>query len=108
MPLNLLEPDWKLIWHLKVCDSIEKKIKFSDGFSREKYWHMSRYQITFLQELGISFSRYIGKESKQLEYRDLTGPEKVKLFQNINISFLLPNSEDANTIQKNLVWLLGY
>jgi hypothetical protein len=37
-----------------------------------------------------------------LEYRDLTGPEKVKLFQNINISFLLPNSEDKETIQK--VW----
>ena len=27
----------------------------------------------------------INKESKKLEYRDLTGPEKLKLFQNINI-----------------------
>jgi hypothetical protein len=47
---------------------------------------MSRYK-TFLQELGIPFSWYVGKETKQLEYCDLTGPEKVKLFQNINISF---------------------
>lgn len=75
-----------LIRELKVCDSIEKKIKFSDGFCREKYRNMSRYE-TFLQELGIPFSWYVGKETEQLEYRDLTGPEKVKLFQNINISF---------------------
>jgi hypothetical protein len=41
-----------LIRELKVCDSIEKKIKYSDGFCREKYRNVSRYE-TFLQELGI-------------------------------------------------------
>ena len=62
---------------------------------------MSRYE-TFLRELGIPFSWYIGKESKQLEYRDLTGPEKVKVFQNINISLLLPNSLNKEKIQN--IW----
>ena len=62
---------------------------------------MTRYE-TFLRELGIPFTWYIGKETKQLEYRDLTGAEKVKLFQNINISFLLPNSKYKDKIQK--IW----
>lgn len=91
----------QLIRDLKVCDAIEKKVKFTGGFCREKFRSMSRYE-TFLQGLGIPFSWYIGKETKQLEYRDLTGPEKEKLFQNINISFLLPNSKNKDTIQK--IW----
>ena len=72
-----------LIRQLKYCDSIEKRVKVSDGFCRKKYQNMARYE-TFLQDLGIPFSWYVGKETKQLEYRDLIGPEKVKLFQNIN------------------------
>lgn len=62
---------------------------------------MAQYE-TYLQELGIPFHWYVGKESKQLEFRDLTGPEKVKLFQHINISSLLPNSDNHETIQK--IW----
>lgn len=81
---------------------IIKKVKFSDGFCREKYRNMTRYE-TFLQELGIPVTWYVGKETKQLKYRDLTGPEKVKLLQHINISFLLPNSKYKDKIQK--IWV---
>lgn len=63
---------------------------------------MTRYE-TFLQELGIPVTWYVGKETKQLKYRDLTGPEKVKLLQHINISFLLPNSKYKDKIQK--IWV---
>lgn len=37
-----------------------------------------------------------------MEYRDLTGPEKVKLLKNIKISTLLPNSPDNEIIQQ--IW----
>ena len=62
---------------------------------------MAQYK-TYFQDLGIPFHWYVGKESKQLEFSDLTGPEKVKLFQHINISSLLPNSDNHETIQK--IW----
>ena len=66
-----------------------KKKTFSDGFPRDKYKHMASYE-EFVKSIGISFNFRINKESKKLEYRDLTGPEKLKLFQNINIPTLLP------------------
>ena len=90
-----------LIRELKYNDAIEKKNKFSDGFNRSKYRNMNCYE-TYLQDPGIPFHWYVGKESKQLEYRDLTGPEKVKLFQNIQISSLSPNSGNQDKIQKIL------
>ena len=92
---NLIE---LLIRELRRQDSIEKKVKFNDGFSREKYKYMAGYE-KFLQNMGISFQWHIGKESKKLEYRDLTGPEKLKLFQNIEISSLLPNHINSNNMQ---------
>lgn len=57
---------------------------------------------SYLQSLGIPFHFYVRKESKQLECRDLTRPEKVKLFKNINISSHLPNSQENKTIQQ--IW----
>ena len=61
---------------------------------------MARYE-TFLQSLGIPFNWYVGKETKHLEYIDLTGPEKVKVFGNIQIS-LLPKSKFRDEIQE--IW----
>lgn len=62
---------------------------------------MAGYE-TYLQSLGIQFHWYINKESKQLDYRDLTGPEKLKLFKNIKISSLLPNSQNNEITQQ--IW----
>ena len=42
----------------------------------------------------------IGKDTKKLEYRDLTGPEKLKLFEHIQMSTILPNCENSLQIQK--------
>ena len=78
-----------LIRELRRSDAVEKKTTFSDGFLRDKYKHMASYE-EFVKSIGISFNFRINKESKKLEYRDLTGPEKLKLFQNINIPTLLP------------------
>ena len=95
---NLIE---LLIRELKRADAIEKKKQFTDNFPRDKYKHMAEYE-KYLQSLGIPFQFYVGKESKQLEYRDLTGPEKQKLFKNIDISSLLPNCSHSEIIQQ--IW----
>ncbi|CAH3140038.1 unnamed protein product [Pocillopora meandrina] len=73
---NLIE---LLIRQLRRLDSIEKKVTFTDRFPRDKYKYMAGYEM-LLNNLGVSFQWHIGKESKKLEYRDLTGPEKLKLF----------------------------
>lgn len=39
-------------------------------------------------------------DTKKLNWRDLTGPEKVKLFSNINIPQLLPSLEKRTELQK--------
>ena len=88
-----------LIRELRRSDVIEKVKSFSAGFSREKYKHMARYE-TFLQDLGISFEWRLNKDAKQLEYRDLTGPEKLLVMQSINFQTLLPNFKDTNKLEK--------
>jgi hypothetical protein len=91
-----------LIRKLKVCDAIDKKKTFTDNFARNKYKYMAGYE-SYLQNLGILFHFYVSKESKLLlDYRDLIGPEKVKLLGNIQISSLLPNSPDNKIIQQ--IW----
>ena len=52
-----------------------------------------------MSSLGIpSFQFYVGETSKQLKCRSLTGPEKLKVFENIKIESLLPViSEDTST-----------
>ena len=47
----------------------------------------------FVNSLGILFEWRINKDTKKFEYRDLTGQEKLNLFQSINIVDLLPNYE---------------
>ena len=74
-----------LIGELRRKDSCEK-VTFPRGFSREKFKHMVGYK-TFL---------------KNLDYRDLTSPEKLKVMQNIQLSSLLPGDQNSEKLQ--LLW----
>lgn len=50
------------------------------------------------------------KTVKKLEYRDLTDPKKLKLFQNINTCSLLPgciNSKNIEHIWKEFMDIIG-
>lgn len=70
---------------------------------------MATYE-KFVKDIGISFSFHVHKDSKKLESRDLTGPEKLKLFQNINICSLLPlcpDSKKIETIWKDFLDIIG-
>ena len=50
--------------------------------------------------IGISgFSFWLGRESKVLKYRSLTGPEKLRLFDMINLIELFPDIRNVDKIQ---------
>ena len=43
---------------------------------------------------------YVDKESKNSKWKDLTGPEKLKLFKSIKIAELFPNLRKAQEVQQ--------
>ena len=45
---------------------------------------------------------YVDKDTKTLKWRDLTGPEKLKLFHKIDIETLFPGIPNATLVQK--IW----
>lgn len=64
----------------------------------------------FVKELGINFEWKINKDTKRLEYRDLTGPEKLLLFQHINFQALLSEGHVADKLQAlwgNFIDIIG-
>ena len=85
-----------LIAELRKMDNVDKSlhVRSLDGLS-----HLATYQKS-LQQMGISgFSFWIGKESKKLKWRTLTGPEKLIVFSKINIPELFPGLENKDDIQ---------
>ena len=81
-----------LILELRTQDAINKNQTFGNVFARDKSNHMAKYE-TFLKSIGIKFESFVNKDTKKLQYRDLTGPEKLLLFQKIDISDHLPQYE---------------
>ena len=92
---NLLE---LLIRELCRKDAIDKVSTFSNGFCQNGYKHMAGYK-KFVKELGINFEWKINKDTKKLECKDLTGPEKFLLFHHINFHLLLSEFHDADKLQ---------
>ena len=79
-------------------DGIEK-IKGNE-FKQQAAVNLNTY-IKFLNEsCKIPFHMYMDKESKTLKWRDLTGPEKLKLFKLIKIPELFPNLKNEEGIQQ--------
>lgn len=59
-----------------------------------------------LNSLGIPFKFYVNNSTQKLEYRSLNGPEKLLLFEKIDVNELLGNLPDAqliNTLWKNFL-----
>ena len=82
-----------LILDLRTYDVV-KKLHKKEHSLFEKY-------IKFLNETcKISFHTYTDKYSNNLKWRDLTGPEKLKLFKNINIILLFPDITNNDKIQE--------
>ena len=86
-----------LLLELRRLDKIDKCSKLSKSVDQLQY--IKKYESTLLM-LGISgFSFWIGKESKKLKWRTLTGPEKLKLFAKLNIPETYPEVPDCSSVQ---------
>lgn len=89
-----------LIRDLRTLDGIEtvarkKGIELS-GKNVDAY-------VDFLNnQCKVRFRWYIEKESKSITWRDLTGPEKIRLFSNIDIPVLFPDLETRVQLQE--IW----
>ena len=90
--VNLLILDLRTMDAIEKCRSTESKQATSKNL--DKY-------ITYLNEnCKICFHMYVDKESKNLKWRDLTGPEKLKLLKSIKIAELFPNLQKAQEVQQ--------
>ena len=86
------------ILSLKTADAIKKRTHFHGDIDIKKYKHLEKY-ISFLKGLNIQFCLSVNRDSNKLQYSDLTGPQKLLLFQNIKIKDLLPQYKDAEQLQ---------
>lgn len=91
-----------LIVELRKEDLMEKRK--STAYDPQKCKNLENFR-KFITELGIpGYNFWIGETSKQLKWRTLTGPEKLKVFKHINIQQLLPNSPECRTIKIQVLW----
>ena len=64
----------------------------------QKHQHMEAY-MKFLNSLNIPFTWSINKDTKKLQYRDLTESEKLLVLEKIEFEDLLPRFEDGEKLQ---------
>ena len=83
-----------LIQELRTTDGILKAV----GIDTSKHAHITTYE-TLLHDCKINFHWYLSKESKALQWRDLTGPEKVRLFKAIDLPKYFPGLKNIGAIQ---------
>ena len=95
---------WLLIDELERQDSITVVKKLSGEFDVTKYKHYKGFE-DFVRSIGIMDYRfYIGKSSRLLKVRSLTGPEKLKLLSNISIQSLLPSNPPSDCSRIQVLW----
>lgn len=83
-----------LIRDLRIKDGINKASDIPcDSYSKS-------YEKYLNDVCKIRFKWNIDKESKEIKYRDLTGPEKVRLFKNIDIPIWFPTLTNKEKIGK--------
>ena len=108
IPIDHLVPD---ILHLflRVSDVLTNllivEIRRIDGINKNTSY-LDRYVKFLNEQCKVSFHMHADKETKQLKWRDLTGPEKVRVFDNINFNHLFPNMPQVTDIQE--IWKQFY
>ena len=93
-----------LIQDLRRVDGIAK----ATAVDPVKHTSVSAYEKFLKDVCKINFKFYCAKESKDLQWRDLTGPEKIRVFKNIDIPKYFPRLKNASALQDiwNEFWRL--
>lgn len=86
-----------LIQDLRRLDGILKAT-----LDRSKHSNVTAYEAFLNDQCKIHFHWYTCQDTKQLKWRDLNGPEKIRLFKHMDIPKYFPNIPNASVIQD--VW----
>ena len=86
--INLLIPE------LRRQDGIEK----CKQLDRSKACHIAVYEKHLNEACKIPFQFYICKDSNTLKWRDLTGPEKYRLFSTVDWPCIFPKLPNVEII----------
>lgn len=86
-----------LILDLRRADGIDKMS--SVKLDRTKQTHIAAYEKFPNEKCKISFRWYVSEDTKKLQWRDLTGPEKRVLFKEMDVPTTFPNLSRAKDIQ---------
>ena len=89
-----------LIMELRRMDGLDKVNPKS--LSQDNANHLTRYEKFLNEKCKVSFHFYTDKDSKQVKWRDLVGPEKIKLFSKFVITDLFPDFPQGDKVQK--IW----
>ena len=93
----------RLIIEMKRHDAIDK-IKKLTSFDPVKHHHLHAFE-EFVTSLNIpNFRFFVGQNSKMLKHRSLTGPEKLKVFRNIQIAQMLPKLNEEEVLRIQFLW----
>ena len=110
IPVNHIIPD-VLHLFLRICDVLINllitELRRLDGLEKARIQKLDRTKVVnikkyenFLNETcKVAFHFFVDKNSKKLQWQDLTGPEKLKVFTLINIPELFPNVPSCHAVQ---------
>ena len=88
-----------LILDLRRLDGIGK----CSTLDRSKATNVGKYEDFLVHTCNIPFHFYVCKDTRSLKWRDLTGPEKYKLFSKVNLPELFPGLPNVSVIQD--IWM---
>ena len=97
--INLFIRDLRILDGIESSTTSSKKSTTSSNNSTTSTKNTDVYVEYLNTECKIRFRWYINKESKKTTWRDLTGPEKVRLFTNIDIPTLFPELAKRNELK---------
>ena len=97
---------------LRISDNLTDLLIRDLGIqdSLEKTDYLKVYEKHLNGKCKIHISWHTDQQSKELKYHDLTGPEKIRLFENITIPQLfplLPNKEKIQSLWQEFYTLIG-
>jgi hypothetical protein len=97
---------------LRISDSlINLLVKDCTLFDKFESWTLTRFDVTEFKHLN-SFQKYLNEkckvnfrfvwlsETKKLTWRDLVGPEKIRLFENFDLIEIFPEHDKLESLQK--------
>lgn len=93
-----------LIKDCSLADNLE--LTNLNKFDLKKYKHMNSLQHFLNEKCGVRFQFYWIAETKKLTWRDLTGPEKHRLFDKFNLAEIMPDHERFQDVEK--IWFDFY